>query len=287
MKAIPFTKMVAAGNDFLVVDAVHHPLRLLRRRWAAVSRTLCDRHEGVGADGVLVLEPARGADVRMRVFNPDGSEAEMCGNGARCVARFVHEWNGRPAHREITIETLGGPVRARVGQGRVRIALRNPAGIRRGLRLAVDGRVLTGTFLNTGVPHLVVPVRRLAQMDAARLGRLLRRHRAFAPRGTNVNFIQSEGRSGRRLSVRTYERGVEEETLACGTGVTASAIAHALQQAGPSPRVYRIRVRARSGESMTVSCRAARQGQEVRVSDVVLEGSARRICDGTAAWPQG
>ena len=299
--SIPFTKMVGAGNDFVIVDAAARPLARVRGRWAAVSRALCDRHGGIGADGVLVLERSRRADARMRVFNPDGSEAEMCGNGARCVARYLKERSRLGGgNGAVTIETRAGLLSAKVlgrpaavGARRVAMRMTDPTGLRLEMALPVEGRRLRVGIVNTGVPHAVVSVASLDAVDVARLGRLIRRHRAFAPAGTNVNFIQPDARHPARLRVRTYERGVEGETLACGTGVAASAIIYGVRRqlaagGGTSAAVpHRYDVLVRSGETMTVSFRAARTGRAVRVTDLVLEGGAARVFEGTVVWPRG
>jgi len=297
---IPFVKMVAAGNDFLLVDVLHHALQPLARRWPAVSRALCDRHQGIGADGLLVLERSRKASVRMRVFNSDGSEAQMCGNGARCVARLVSEW---PARRrglrisspEVTIETAAGTLSAVVAKGRIRMRWPDPTDVRLDMTLTVNGEQLNAACVNTGVPHAVVSVSALETVDVNRVGRLLRHHEAFGPRGTNVDFIQTEARDPSRLRVRTYERGVEGETLACGTGVVASAAIHALQQdaaarqqrhANGRTRAYHVDVETRSGEVMTVALTVVAEGDGRRVRELTLDGTARHICDGVAQWPQ-
>ena len=289
---IPFTKMVGAGNDFIIVDARSRRLASLKGRWRTLGRELCDRRGGIGADGLLVLEPSKAADVLMRVLNPDGSEAEMCGNGARCVALYL----GRPQttdHRRQTgtvrIETKAGVLSARVWGDRVALQMTDPTGLRLDVRVPVDGRRVRLGCVNTGVPHVVMPVSQLGRVDVERLGRRLRHHPQFAPRGTNVNFIQPAGTH--RLRVRTYERGVEAETLACGTGITASAIVSALSRTQGSRRIggnrtaYHVDVEARSGDSLTVSFDATRNGAGWRVRRVVLEGPARRICEGTVQWP--
>ncbi len=289
---IPFTKMVGTGNDFVVVDAAARPLGRLRGRWGAVSRTLCDRHTGIGADGVLVLERSRVAEARMRVFNPDGSEATMCGNGARCVARYLQERIRRRGDGQaaVTIETRAGLIAARVLDRRVAMRLTDPTALRLDLTLAVAGRRLRLGIVNTGVPHAVVPVASLDAVDVARLGRLIRRHRAFVPWGTNVDFVQPDARHPARLRVRTYERGVEGETLACGTGVAASAVVYGARRqlaagsGAPASAQHRYDVQVRSGEVMAVSFRAVRTGRTLRVTDVVLEGTARRVFDGTVDW---
>ena len=216
---IPFTKMVGAGNDFVIIDTTRSALPSRARQWPAISKALCDRHRGIGADGVLVLEPSDAADVAMRVFNPDGSEAQMCGNGARCVARYLTQdarGTTRDARgRRVTIETQAGILCAQVKGRRIAMRMTDPTELELGLALDVGRRKVRLGFVNTGVPHAVVPVERLDQLDVSRLGRLLRYHRLFSPRGSNVNFIQADPKRTNRVRVRTYERGVEDETLAC------------------------------------------------------------------------
>ncbi|MBI1992304.1 MAG: diaminopimelate epimerase [Candidatus Omnitrophica bacterium] len=290
---IPFTKMAGAGNDFIIVDARRHQLAPLTRQWPAISRSLCDRHTGIGADGLLVLEMSRRANVKMRVFNSDGSEAEMCGNGARCVARYIAQ-GARGA--SVSIETRAGVVEATVRGDEVAMRMMDPTGLRLGLSLDVGGRTvrLLG-FVNTGVPHAVVPVKRIDSIDVTRIGRALRYHRAFAPRGSNVNFVQADAKRTNRLRVRTYERGVEEETLACGTGVAASAVLYALRHEGRgrgngvlrgsrSSCRRRIEVETRSGEVLTVAFTVTGEGSSRRVSDVVLQGAAARVFEGEVSW---
>ena len=158
-KAIPFVKMVAAGNDFLLVDTLHHSLVALKYQWPAVSRALCDRHQGLGADGLLVLECSKMADVRMRVFNSDGSEAEMCGNGARCVARVVSEWPDRAgatprSPREVTIDTAAGTLRAVVRKGRIRMRWPDPTDLHLALEIPIDGRRLHTACVNLSLIHI-------------------------------------------------------------------------------------------------------------------------------------
>lgn len=292
---IPFTKMVGAGNDFLLVDA--RRLGLSRLPWRRVSQTLCDRRRGVGADGLLVLERSRSADVRMRVFNPDGSEAEMCGNGARCVALYLRETGDRGQEtgdrklrraRRVTIETEAGVLSGRVRGEWVAMRMTDPTNLTLGLAVPVSGRRLRLGCVNTGVPHAVVRVSALDRVDVLGLGRALRCHRRFAPCGTNVDFIQPAGRAG-RLRIRTYERGVEGETLACGTGVAASAIIHTLSRPGRvngQARRHRVDVETRSGDHLAVSFHVVpTPGGPPRVSDVTLEGTARYVFEGTARWP--
>ncbi len=285
MAKIAFTKLTGAGNDFIVVDARKSGLRKIRRPWPAISRVWCNRRTGIGADGVLVLEPSRKSDALMRVFNPDGSEAQMCGNGARCVALFVSQQgggNGKP----ITLQTLAGALLARVQGGRVTIGMTAPKNLRLHLKLSAEGKPLDAGFVDTGVPHLVVFVNNVEKADVRRLGRLLRHHPHFAPKGTNVNFVQPAKASGSHIRVRTYERGVEDETLACGTGVAASAIIYALRNLpkGFSGR-QAVAVDVASKERLHVSMDVGKSGNGVRVANVTLEGPASRVFDGVAEWP--
>ena len=287
MTMIPFSKMVGAGNDFIIVDARRH--RLPRLPWPAVSRALCDRRRGVGADGLLVLEPSAVAAATMRVFNPDGSEAQMCGNGARCVALYEATRNRQHATRKslVTIETKAGVLSGRVRGEQVVMRMTDPTNLTLGLAVPVSGRRLRLGCVNTGVPHAVVRVSALDRVDVLGLGRALRRHRRFAPRGTNVDFIQPAGRAD-RLRIRTYERGVEGETLACGTGVAASAIIHTLSRPGRvngQARRHRVDVETRSGDHLAVSFSVSPTPGGPRVTEVTLEGTARHAFDGTAAWP--
>ncbi len=231
MQKLSFTKMNGAGNDFVLLDNRSGGLAL---DGPAIAR-LCDRHRGVGADGVLLVEtPAAdtGAEFRMRYFNADGGEADMCGNGARCFARYAarltdHLGSKAGTRDGMTFETGAGLIRARFDGELVHLEMSQPTGgADLGELTLDDGAMLTQTyFLNTGVPHVVVPVDSVEAVDVHQVGRAIRYHRKFAPKGTNANFIEPYSMS--EIILRTYERGVEGETLACGTGATASALVHA------------------------------------------------------------
>ena len=286
MAAIPFTKVVGTGNDFFIVDARRR--RFPGVAWRALSRAVCDRRAGIGADGILVLEPSKAADARMRIFNADGSEAQMCGKGARCVARYIRDKRQKTKDRRqetrnghVTIETGAGQLAASVRGERVALTMTPPTGLRLREILPVDGRRFEAGVLNTGVPHVVVPVASLDRVDVVTLGRRIRQHRRFAPHGTNVNFIQSRGRN--RVRIRTYERGVEGETRSCGTGIVASAIIASLRRSS-TPGRRRVEVRPRSGDRLAVSFAVARSRRRIQVRDVVLEGAATRVFDGTIQW---
>ena len=294
MMLIPFTKMVGAGNDFIVLDTVHDQLGALKTEWARVSRQLCNRHHGIGADGTLVLERSNVGHVKMRIFNPDGSEAEMCGNGARCVAHFVQAWPGH-SNDTIVIETVGGIVSAKVHEKGVQMQMPEPRDVRFDLQFQIDPWAFRAAFLTVGVPHLVVPVKDLDLIDVNRVGKALRAHPTFLPHGTNVNFTQVDSRDAGRIRVRTYERGVEAETLACGTGAAASAIVHGLVEPDlrtskiqPRQRreqqVCRLEIETRSGDTLTVSFTVIIDGSGGRVTAVTLQGPAHVAFEGTFPW---
>ena len=275
-------KMNGAGNDFVVLD---NRTRQLGLDPAAIAR-LCDRHRGVGADGVLLVEPADAdspADYRMRYYNADGGEAEMCGNGARCFARFAGRLgsggNGESRHREgLSFQTQAGIIQAHWEGELVRLEMSRPtAGRDLGGLLLPDGSDFSKAFfLNTGVPHVVVPVADVATVDVHPLGRAIRYHALFAPKGTNANFIQPLARDA--ILLRTYERGVEGETLACGTGATAAALIHAESQqwAGAGS----VAVQVRSGDTLRVGFERTGPFQFERVT---LGGPADFVFHGEVA----
>ena len=266
---LSFTKMNGAGNDFVLLDNRDQSLVLERAQIA----WLCDRHRGVGADGLLVVEPPQnGAHFRMRYYNADGGEAEMCGNGARCFARFAQRVSGQAG--DLSFETLAGVITAKFLGNVVQVQMSEPHSLRIGETLEVAGENLTVHAVNTGVPHAVVCVADLEPVDVRRLGAALRFHPHFAPQGTNANFVQQLG--PRSIRIRTYERGVEDETLACGTGMVASAlILHELTGCG-SP----MQVAVRGGETLEIAF--AKDGATYR--GVTLTGPAEFTFAGETAW---
>ncbi|HEY5621190.1 MAG TPA: diaminopimelate epimerase [Pontiella sp.] len=211
---IPFTKMHGAGNDFILVDdrALVFPIHD-----QAFLRLIASRRTGVGCDGIILLQPSETSDIRMRIINPDGNEVEMCGNGARCIARFAFDRGAAP--KAMAIETGAGTVQAEVLGDQVRLELTDPTDLALDMDAELEWKV---DFVNTGVPHAVVWVDNVQEIDLLRWGKLLREHALFAPAGTNADFARVEADGSLRM--RTYERGVEEETLACGTGAAAVAV---------------------------------------------------------------
>jgi len=261
-----FTKMNGAGNDFVLIDNRLGDLRLAAEQ---ISR-ICDRHRGIGADGVLVLErAANGADFRMRYYNADGGEVEMCGNGARCFARYASRVAG-PAEK-LTFETPAGVIGATLQGELVCLNMSEPKDLQLGITIPLPDRQIPAHFVNSGVPHVVVPVEDLENVDVRGIGSAVRHHELFAPKGTNVNFLKQ--REGRKISIRTYERGVEDETLACGTGVVASALVFAALQKSEGP----IDVLVRGGNELHVAFERA--GDQFK--NVTLTGPADFVFEGT------
>jgi len=260
-----FTKMNGAGNDFVMLDNRDGSIPLTAE---SIAR-LCDRHRGVGADGLLAVESAQGgADFRMRYYNADGGEAEMCGNGARCFARYAGRF--LPKAEQISFETPAGVIGAEFDGDLVTIAMSEPHSHRPPEDLEIGGRIEKVHFLNTGVPHAVVFVDNLENVNLVPDGAAIRSHAAFAPKGTNANFVQVL--SPNFIDIRTYERGVEDETLACGTGVCAAAILHSLRSGSPAP----ISVRVRGGDTLQVNFE--KDGD--RFHHVTLKGPADFVFDG-------
>ncbi len=212
-----FHKYQGTGNDFILLDNREGTIRLTRAQVAA----LCHRRFGIGADGLMLLEEATGADFRMVYYNSDGGESTMCGNGGRCITAFARAL-GVIGH-EASFLAVDGPHGATIGEtGVVSLQMKDVSAIRREADHAL---------LDTGSPHVVQWVDDLAGTDVFRTGRSIRNRPEFGPGGVNVNFTSR--RSATELAVRTYERGVEDETLSCGTGVTAAAIAASGDGLGP------------------------------------------------------
>jgi diaminopimelate epimerase len=273
-KKFSFTKLVASGNDFVLLD--------LRRKTdglnlKTIAQNVCHRKFGIGADGLLVLEKSKRADVKMRIFNADGSEAEMCGNGARCVVYFLIS-DASVGKKQIKIETKAGILKAQANKGSIRINMTDPRNVKLNLMLSLNKHPLRLSFINTGVPHCVILCEGIERIDVHSLGRLIRFHRKFKPAGTNVNFVEPSGLN--RIKIRTYERGVEEETLACGTGSVAAAIVYILKlmKAGlvQKENKFNVNVDTVSDETLKVYFEIFKN----KICNVWLEGKASMICKG-------
>ena len=269
MKTVSFTKMVGAGNDFVVVDyrSSHAGYGSLSK----AARFLCERRNGVGADGVLVLERSKKAYFKMRIFNADGSEAEMCGNGLRCAALYAAK------KRTLKIETMAGVYEAEIrGKDKVRIKMGEPGDISRDLRIKVNKRDIRVDYIDAGVPHTVIFVEGIDGIDVDSIGRNIRYHGRFRPRGTNVDFVEIV--DDKNIKMRTYERGVEGETLACGTGAVASAIVSNVKCQVSSVKSG-IKVHTRGG-----ILRVYFRKSKGKIKDLYLEGEARRVYNGEVLY---
>jgi len=265
MEPIPFYKMNGCGNDFIIIDgrSARVPSDLV-----AFIKRVCRRKLSIGADGLILIEASDRYDFQWQFYNADGSRAEMCGNGARCAARFAHERG--IAGQTMIFKTDAGPIEAEMRGAQVKLKMTPPGDCRIDYAIAVSGGQQILSSINTGVPHVVLEQDGLADAQIVPLGREIRYHETFAPAGTNVNFVSPA--AGRRLQVRTYERGVEDETLACGTGCVAAALVTAVRRGWTSP----IPVTTRSGGILTIHFQ--QDGDLFR--EVYLEGDARIVYTG-------
>jgi len=258
--------MVASGNDFIVIgQSGNRSIRYFKK----TAQDICDRKYGIGADGLLVLEKSMRADIRMRIFNSDGSEAKMCGNGARCIALWLAE-KKKKRKSKLKIETRAGIIEAQVKDSGIKIKLTHPLNIKLDIPIKVNSRYIRVNFINTGVPHAVIFTEGLDKINIYALARFIRFHKQFAPGGANVNFVEILNNDS--IKIRTYERGVEDETLACGTGSVASAIIFSLKTGITS----KIKVQTKGREVLKVYF----DRDNNRFNNVWLEGSARIVYKG-------
>ncbi len=218
-KRCMFCKYEGAGNDFIIIDNRDDSFFKGPQREKIIEQ-LCKRRLGIGADGLLLLEKAENADFSMRYFNADGKEAETCGNGARCIAKFAYSNN--IAQRNMRFRTMAGIYSATVEEDKVIVNLTDAKDLKLDLLIAIDGYKGKAHFLNLGVPHTVVILDDVEKVNVIKLGSQIRYYDLFKPDGTNANFIQVIDR--KNIKIRTYERGVEDETLSCGTGASSSSI---------------------------------------------------------------
>jgi diaminopimelate epimerase len=264
MKKINFYKLSAAGNDFVMVD---NRKKVLPKNLSVLAKKLCHRMFSIGGDGLIALENSKKADFKMVYYNSDGSHASMCGNGGRSIAKFAYTIGAAP--KKMKFETDAGMVRAEILGRKVKLELYEPKDTMLDFPLRVNKRDLNVSYINTGVPHTVLIVNNAEKADVCNMGRMIRYHREFSPAGTNVNFVQKKNKN--TLLVRTYERGVENETLACGTGVTASAIIAGLKGIVTMP----VKCITRGGDTLTVSFHTNPLDDFISpVSNVYLEGPA-------------
>lgn len=253
-----FPKYSGCGNDFILVD---NRLKKFSSITPEIISHLCNRQRGIGADGLIFLENSKKANFKMRIFNSDGSEAEMCGNGIRCLARFIKDLGVEGS--QFTIETMLNVLSVSVEQSYVSVEMGSPTDIR--WNIAIDS--FTAHHLDTGVPHAVIFCENSSLIDIQNLGPYIRHHSIFFPRGANANFAHIDFNN--TIHLRTFERGVENETLACGTGATATALAAAKIYNIPSP----ILVKVLSGETLKISFTS----DQKTFSQVTLSGPATRF----------
>ncbi len=269
---IPFIKFSAAGNDFILID---NRMRRYDFAWPALAQKYCLRRLGIGADGLIILEQSDKTDFSMLYFNADGSFGGMCGNGGRCAADYVMNESGK---NTVSFYALDHLYRAERETDRVRLTMKVPSSLRLDIPLHVLGYNLVGYYVNTGSPHVVIYTdsipeavhHHIASEGILKLGRAIRHDPAFQPEGTNVNFLTVPGDG--TIVMRTYERGVEDETLACGTGAVACSVISAVVKKLPSP----IKVKTSSGEILTVSFSRNKNN----FTDVSLEGSVTKVFSG-------
>lgn len=264
--------MTGAGNDFVLID---NRLHQFDRRWSEIAPKLCDRRYGIGGDGVIVISSSTRSDFEMLYFNADGSQGAMCGNGGRCAAAFVMELSGK---KSVEFEAIQSRYIASASGANLKLTMTDPASIRLNIHLSVGDIPLRVHTIDTGSPHVIlfkedIPVNLLemaSQENFGTLGPLIRNHETFRPDGTNVNFVDFI--NGSTLAMRTYERGVEGETLACGTGAVASAIIAHMILGLPSP----VNIQTRSGETLIITFKS--DGQNI--SSIFLEGPANKVFTG-------
>lgn len=276
MEKISFHKFTGAGNDFILIDGKDFPDSGLT---SGRIRSLCDRRYGIGADGVLVVRNHTGYNFEMEYYNSDGSTGSLCGNGARCAIKYAGS-AGMLNEGKGDFICNGIEYRGEIFEnGNVRFYMNEVSGVQKGVKVNTGGYEVTGYKLDTGSPHFVVFVKDIRKnghgfndindIPVRELGKLLRNDEIFQPDGVNVNFVSGEKN---RMYIRTYERGVENETLACGTGATASAIA-AVMETGMKPPVSLI---TRGGDILTVEFRL----DNMIFENVTLTGPAVNVFNG-------
>lgn len=268
MALVKFTKVVGAGNDFIVLDNRTGKAEKTVKDLSEFAKFACKLKTSIGADGLLVLENSKKADFKMRIFNPDGTEVTMCGNGARCASLYavVNKW----CSSELKVETGAGIIDAFQKGDYVKIRMTEPKDMILGKIIPIEKGMFNVHFINTGVPHIVYFIENIDDYPVKEMGYTMRFHEAFAPEGANVNFVKTINDNS--IRVRTYERGVEDETLACGTGSAASAIiSHFIN--GTVPPVM---VLTNSGDTLKVHFDV----KDKKVVDLYLEGPAKIVFEG-------
>ena len=256
---LEFSKMSASGNDFIVIDNRSGKVTERFHDLNEFVKKICRMHHSVGADGLILIENSAEHDFRWRFFNADGSEAEMCGNGGRCAARFAYLNN--IAKQKMAFETVAGIIKAEVHGPKVKLQLTKPVDLKLDYPVCLEDKEVFVSSVNTGVPHAVLLVSDIDHVPVEDLGRMIRYHKIFGEKGTNVNFVEVVDK--KNVKVRTYERGVEGETYACGTGSVASAVILSEKSLVKNP----VNIHTRGGEVLKIYIDG----------DVYLEGNAKII----------
>lgn len=262
MSELEFFKMSASGNDFILIDNRDGKVSKKYNKVADFVAKICRRRHSVGADGLILIEGSKKADFRWKFFNADGSEAEMCGNGGRCAARFAFMKD--IAGKDMAFETIAGTIRAKIEGTRVKLQLTTPYDIKLDYPIKLEDKEIFLSSVNTGVPHAVLLSGDVDYVPVEELGRVIRYHKAFGEKGTNVDFVQVMDK--KNVKMRTYERGVEGETYACGTGAVASSVILKGKGLIESP----VNILTRGGETLKVYIN----------DEVYLEGDAKVIYTG-------
>jgi len=266
MKKINFYKMSGSGNDFIIIDNRDNVVE--EKKLSDFISSVCRRKMSVGADGLILIENAENIDFKWRFYNSDGSRAEMCGNGARCAARFAYI--NKIAGPEMSFETDAGIVSAQVKNGLVKVKMTDSKDLKIDFTIDLENGPVTVSSVNTGVPHVAIPVDGIDDIEVVKLGREIRYHEKFAPAGANVNFFCPVKED--KIAIRTYERGVEDETLACGTGAVACALVYAYKEGIKSP----VSVMTKSGVWLYIYF----DEKKDTFYNIYLEGDARIIYSG-------
>jgi diaminopimelate epimerase len=260
-----FSKYQGAGNDFILVDdrAGSFPAQQVK-----FIEKLCNRRFGIGADGLILLQSSNCARFRMRIFNADGREVSMCGNGIRCLVQYIRSLGFK--EDEFLIETMHATIPCSIHGDKVRVLLGKPHVLHWGVQIEEGNEQHEAFVVNTGVPHAVIFVEELEFYPVEEIGRRIRHHPLFAPNGVNVNFAKMVADG--TLRMRTYERGVESETLACGTGAAAVALAAAQKWQLSNP----IRVISSAKEYLEVCIQDALSGGK----EIEMLGGAMFVFEG-------
>lgn len=261
-----------AGNTFFLLD---NRKKVFSGEYHRLSQEVCSQFKHP-LDGLIVVEPSLRAQVCMRIFNPDGSEAEMCGNGLRSLIKFLQELKEPGPRYSIETKASNDNYEATVYDDEVLVYMTPPHHFRESVDISLSTQTLRGFFINSGVPHTVIFVDDLSSVDIEKVGKHIRYHPLFSPEGTNVNFVSLVNKN--TLSIRTYERGVERETLACGTGALASALVAAKVHALPAP----LYVKVRSNDTLKINFKLINDPlANYCAENVTMQGPAQRLSTGT------